>query len=87
PSSASFWPFAEFSPEYQAIRWALARAKPVRFIDLPVSWRLKPPPSEEENAENEIVEDIEAPLDPVDPSTTDYAHDPIGALAQAAGYE
>jgi len=32
---AAYWPFAEFSPEWQAIRWALARGVDVRFIDLP----------------------------------------------------
>ena len=35
PGAASFWPFAEFSPEYQAIRWALANDVPVGLIDLP----------------------------------------------------
>jgi hypothetical protein len=34
-SRASFWPFAEFSPEWQAMRWALAAGVPVRFCDLP----------------------------------------------------
>jgi hypothetical protein len=37
PSKAAFWPFAEFSPEYQAALWALRRGVPVRFIDLPAS--------------------------------------------------
>lgn len=37
PGEASFYPFAEFSPEYQAIRWALAAGVPVRLIDLPVA--------------------------------------------------
>lgn len=32
--SAVFWPFAEFSPEWQALRWALAHGVPVRFMDL-----------------------------------------------------
>ena len=40
PANSSFFPFAEFSPEWQALRWALARARPVRFIDLPMSIRL-----------------------------------------------
>ncbi len=34
-SLASFFPFAEFSPEWQALRWALDRRRPVRFIDWP----------------------------------------------------
>ncbi|NNJ62592.1 MAG: hypothetical protein HKP61_16930 [Dactylosporangium sp.] len=36
----AFWPLAEFSPEWQAIRWAAANEVPVRFIDLPVAVRL-----------------------------------------------
>jgi hypothetical protein len=40
PANASFFPFAVFSPEWQAMRWALARQRPVRFIDLPMSIRL-----------------------------------------------
>ncbi|MER5646540.1 DUF5682 family protein [Streptosporangium sp. NPDC002524] len=35
PSTAAFWPFAEFSPEWQAIRHAVAAGVPVRFCDLP----------------------------------------------------
>jgi Family of unknown function (DUF5682) len=35
--SAAFWPFAEFSPEWQALRWALAHSVPVRFMDLAVT--------------------------------------------------
>src|SRR5262245_45081459 len=31
---ATFWPFAEFSPEWQAIRWAVANEVPVRFCDI-----------------------------------------------------
>jgi Family of unknown function (DUF5682) len=34
---ATFWPAAEFSPEWQAIRWAVAHGVPVRFIDLPAA--------------------------------------------------
>jgi len=37
---ASFFPFADYSPEWQAIRWALARGRPVRFIDWPVAMAL-----------------------------------------------
>ncbi|WP_436762465.1 DUF5682 family protein [Streptosporangium sp. V21-05] len=35
PSTAAFWPFAVFSPEWQAIRHAVAAGVPVRFCDLP----------------------------------------------------
>ncbi len=67
---ASFWPFAEFSPEWQAIRWAVACDIPVRFIDLPAAVRL-------------------ASGTPAAPTPADdtVRIDPIGALAEAAGYD
>lgn len=37
---AAFWPFAVFSPEWQAIRYALAAGIPVRFCDLPAAHHL-----------------------------------------------
>lgn len=35
-SKSVFYPFAEFSPEWQALRWAVQRGVPSRFMDLPV---------------------------------------------------
>ncbi|MFB8201603.1 DUF5682 family protein [Kitasatospora purpeofusca] len=35
PARAAFWPYAEFSPEWVAIRHAVDRGVPLRFIDLP----------------------------------------------------
>ncbi|MEV0979221.1 DUF5682 family protein [Streptomyces sp. NPDC049915] len=40
PGRSSFWPLAEFSPEWVAIRWALAHDVPARFIDLPATHSL-----------------------------------------------
>jgi hypothetical protein len=37
PGRALFAPFASFSPEWQAVRWANARHVPVRAIDLPMA--------------------------------------------------
>jgi hypothetical protein len=74
PLRAAFWPFAEFSPEWQALRWAVAREVPVRFIDLSVSVRMAigdPPAAAGGRArEDEAVR-----------------ADPIAALAAAAGYD
>lgn len=36
---AAFYPFAEFSPEWQTLRYGLGRNIPVRFMDLPVAAR------------------------------------------------
>jgi hypothetical protein len=40
PRISAFWPFAVFSPEWQALRWALAHQAEVRFCDLPSSMLL-----------------------------------------------
>nr|WP_202523841.1 DUF5682 family protein [Kitasatospora sp. SID7827] len=40
PARAAFWPFAEFSPEWVALRHALDAQVPVRFIDLPAAQSL-----------------------------------------------
>src|SRR5512138_2545900 len=40
PANASFFPFAEYSPEYQAARWAVRHGAALRFIDLPAADRL-----------------------------------------------
>ncbi|MEU9009907.1 DUF5682 family protein [Streptomyces sp. NPDC048479] len=47
PGRAAFWPLAEFSPEWVALRWALGRGVPVRFIDLPAAYSLAPAAQEE----------------------------------------
>ena len=96
PEQAIFWPFAVFSPEYQATLWAVRNGVPVRFIDLPVSWRVKEPEMSAalEDAEGEAPSETEAsedtPNDHAPPSPFDQdqiERDPIGALARAAGYD
>lgn len=81
PERAYFWPFADYSPEYQAVLWALRNAVAVRYIDLPVAWRL---PATEEGGElvEEDAQDVE-----VVPQAPPERRDPIGTLAKAAGYE
>ncbi|MFI5611420.1 DUF5682 family protein [Amycolatopsis sp. NPDC051903] len=41
-SRAAFWPFAVFSPEWQALRWATEAGVPVRFCDLPAAHQFAP---------------------------------------------
>ncbi|ATB32132.1 hypothetical protein MEBOL_005608 [Melittangium boletus DSM 14713] len=73
PSRAVFYPFAVFSPEWQAIQYAVTRSLPVRFIDLPQTHQLVPP---------------EAEGTPLAPEPEDSPRvDPLGALARAAGHE
>ena len=40
PSHAAFYPFAEFSPEWQALQWASRQGVATRFIDLPQTHRM-----------------------------------------------
>lgn len=47
PSRAVYYPFATFSPEWQAINYGLNNDIPVRFMDLPQAYRLSSPPQEQ----------------------------------------
>ncbi|MDX3376720.1 DUF5682 family protein [Streptomyces sp. ME02-6991-2A] len=84
PGRAAFWPLAEFSPEWVAIRWALAHDVPVRFIDLPAthSLALKEPHGDQPG---EQLDEESAPA-PGDEEVTPHV-DPIRVLAETAGYD
>lgn len=97
PRRAVYYPFAEFSPEWRAMRFAIAREIPARFIDLPQAHQLLDEPDEDApgsgsdaNAEDSKPEAATAPdasgSDDGDqpPSVPD---DPLGWLAAAAGYD
>ena len=51
PRQAAFWPFAVFSPEWQAITYALDAGVPVRFCDLPAAHQLARKAAGEEQPE------------------------------------
>jgi uncharacterized protein DUF5682 len=97
---AAFWPFAEFSPEWQAIRWAVDRGVAVRFMDLPAAYRFAAPPGTGEPGNGDAQPPdapadapVEAPVDPpaqpgARPAAAERARtDPIAVLAEAAGYD
>ncbi|GAT65919.1 4-aminobutyrate aminotransferase [Planomonospora sphaerica] len=79
PSKAAFWPFAVFSPEWQAIRYATGADVPVRFCDLPAAHTLAVPP--------DTPDTPDAPEGTGDEGERAVRIDPIGALARAAGYD
>lgn len=62
PRRAVYHPFAVFSPEWQALRWALQRQVPVSFIDLPLVHQLalSKAREEEETAAAAAAEQAEA---------------------------
>lgn len=84
---AVFYPFAQFSPEWQALRYAHEHGVPARFIDLPLTHRLA---IERAWAEGEVRETSQdKQFEAVLASSAwddDVADDPLGALALAAGY-
>ena len=72
PRRAVYYPFAEFSPEWQAIGYGLANGIPVRFMDLPQAIRLALEIEAETTAET-VAPAAEAPpaADPAAPVESD----------------
>jgi hypothetical protein len=99
PSKAVYYPFARFSPEWQALDYALARNLPVRFIDLPQEVQLAREPEEPEQPEEAPAEPMggdetttsavapEAPSGEQEQAPASPREDPLALLAQAAGYD
>ena len=97
---AVFYPFAEFSPEWQALRFGLTRGIPTRFFDLPICHQLgrhaeterapdaQPTPTEGPETALEAPED--APADQQTGAGAELAdlveQDPLDWLGRAAGY-
>ncbi|MDE6217193.1 DUF5682 family protein [Bacteroides sp.] len=76
PQNAVFYPFADFSPEWQALRYALRENVTLRFFDLPLVHSLafeaeKQEGGESGEANGEVIE---------------KTGDPFDLLAEAAGY-
>jgi hypothetical protein len=81
PSAAVMYPFAEYSPEWQALQYGLKHSLPVRFIDLPQSARLREP--SENSAESEEASETEQTS--AAPAVV-FGEDPLAPMARAAGY-
>ncbi len=88
PRRASFYPMAVFSPEWVALRWALAHGVTVRFADLPAAHALADLDDEDGDDDDEAPPDPDhAEVTEVAGLTRDQVADPLGALAAAAGYD
>ncbi|MHB9759310.1 DUF5682 family protein [Streptomyces sp. BYX5S] len=87
PGKSAFWPFAEFSPEWVAIQWALGRDVPVRFIDLPAAHSLAlrgEDDRDEGDRGEEVKEGVEESEEAAEVSVR---IDPLRVLAETAGYD
>lgn len=103
PECVIYYPFADYSPEYQACRWALQAGRELHFLDLPVNIQLaqmlaritsaeteseeQEEDREEEGWEEEGWDDEDAQAPAESAHDDDLVRDPIGVLAKAAGYE
>ncbi|MEC5212976.1 hypothetical protein RCH06_001518 [Polaromonas sp. CG_9.5] len=97
PQRAVYHPFAVFSPEWQALRWALLKQVPASFIDLPLAHQMALDKAREAaeaeqaakaaaEAEAAVQEDVPASAESAgdgDPAAPALAHAPISVEAQA----
>ncbi|MFD5086375.1 DUF5682 family protein [Kitasatospora sp. NPDC058201] len=83
PARAAFWPYAAFSPEWVAIRYAAELGVPVRFIDLPAAYGFagSEPSEPPEGGADGGADGGVAEADP------GLRRDPIARLAEAAGHD
>ncbi|HPQ94653.1 MAG: hypothetical protein KDI44_18105 [Thiothrix sp.] len=101
PQRAVYYPFAAFSPEWQAIQYALTQQVAVRFMDLPSSHHFARDKTAEAAAAGKAAAEAErateaeaeaasmlpadSPDAPADPAVL-VRQDPLALLAEAAGY-
>lgn len=97
---AVFYPFAEFSPEWQTLRWAVTHGVPVKFMDFPWQHRFalaQPEPSAVDGPSAESPSSTPMPTPEDHPATGDIGggatvdlalqRDPLRVLAEADGYQ
>jgi hypothetical protein len=81
---AAFYPFADFSPEWQAIQYAWRQKIAVRFIDLPQAHQLMLRPGERDDADADTDDEADTAAPPA--AGPDFREDPLAWLGAAAGY-
>jgi hypothetical protein len=75
-----YFPFADFSPEWQAMQWGVKRNLPVHFIDLPIAMILNLP---REDQQPQLALPWEQQPEALE---AQWQKDPLGLMAQLAGY-
>jgi hypothetical protein len=97
PKRAVYYPFAIFSPEWQAIHYALSHNVPVRFMDLPQTIRLaeavedESPKTKDEGPSQDsgpelAAEEAEPKQSAIRNPQSAISTDPLRWLAEAAGF-
>ncbi|MGV3588805.1 MAG: DUF5682 family protein [Adhaeribacter sp.] len=75
PEEAVFYPFATFSPEWQAIKFARQTQIPVQFMDLPLAHKFALDEDKPENDHNSLPANLDEP-----------GNYPLDYLGRAAGF-
>ena len=101
PARSVYYPFATFSPEWQALSYALGRGIPARFIDLPQAFQLgqfeeeaeeKPAPAPAldseppEGSTSAQVSTVQVEREVSAQEEETREEEPLDLLARAAGY-
>lgn len=98
PRQAVYYPFAVFSPEWQAIQYGLRRSLPVRFMDLPQGYQLsvssepvsvggKPESEDQVSGKQEANGSLPPSLAPLSPDPlSPISLDPLRWIAETTGY-
>lgn len=81
PQQAVYYPFAVFSPEWQALDYGLQQQIPVQWMDLPQTYQLA---LRQQHKSPETDRDSEGDFSP--DALPEIRQDPLFWLAQAAGY-
>lgn len=83
---AAFYPYAEFSPEWQALRYGVQHGVPVRLMDLPVAQSFALKMADDSDID---VEDADTDTDTDTDETLLLCdtRDPLDWLGRAAGYD
>ncbi|GCE28157.1 hypothetical protein KDA_36410 [Dictyobacter alpinus] len=98
PQKAVYYPFTQFSPEWQALKYAHKVEIPARFMDLPQAFQFARPAADTENGDDaaapnkqqvrskRIRNSVVAEKPQESEEETLLREDPLTMLAQAAGY-
>jgi hypothetical protein len=83
-SKAAYYPFAEFSPEWQAMKYAIQRNTHVQFMDLPreLSFALT---EQDESLPPTLFNEVDEDIEPTDEQAY-LLRDPLAYLSNLAGY-
>ncbi len=81
-AQAAYFPFAEFSPEWQVIQYGLKNNIPITLMDLPMERTFALRDQQNKNPQSTLNLEPNSTHSPIPPSP----HDPIAYIAQLAGY-